>query len=81
MATLPTSINEDTVPVLLSRIGSPLDGDGQLNLLGDMRLRLYDELSEAAVTTAMTNAGFSSPDAVRIVAWLRSNQATKGVGS
>ncbi len=77
MATLPTLINEDTLPILLARIGTPLKGDGQLHLMAGMSLRAVDVLSEASVTTAHTTAGFSTADAATVVAVLDKGKATK----
>ena len=78
MATLPTLINTDTLPVFLVQIGVPLNmGDGQLDLLGGMPLRLCDRVSEAAITSAMTAMSFVSADITTIVTTLRNMQATK----
>jgi hypothetical protein len=74
---LPAVLNEDTLPVLLARIGTPLKGDGQLNLMAGMPLRPADVVSEATVTTAHVTAGFSTADTAAVVAVLHKVKATK----
>jgi hypothetical protein len=77
MSTTLPLVNEDTVPVILARAGTPLKGDGQLHLMAGMPLRIHDLATEATVTTSVTNVGFVDGDVTRIIAHLHNNRATK----
>ena len=51
MATpLPLRLDADTLPVILARIGTPLRGDGQLNLLAEMPARSDQILLNSVLT-------------------------------
>ena len=77
MSTTLPLVNEDTIPVILARAGTPLKGDGQLHLMAGMPLRIHDLATEATVTTAVANVGFVGADVTKIIAHLQKNRATK----
>lgn len=74
---LPAVLNEDTIPVLLARLGTPFRGDGQMNFMVGEPARVGDVLMETTITTAHTNAGFSAGDATKVVAILHTKKASK----
>jgi len=69
---LPLHLDADTLPIILARIGTPLKGDAQLNMLADMGARPMDILSNAVVSAAATGGGLSASDATAIT-----NELTK----
>jgi hypothetical protein len=87
-SSLPLQLNEDTIPVLLARMGTPLKGDGQLHLMAGMAFRVGDVLSEASVTaivpavvaTPAKNGipaqNFTASEAALLVAELHNRGAT-----
>lgn len=59
-------LNDDTIPVLLKVMGTPLKGDAELHLHAGMPLRVADQVDTAVVSTAATAAGFTTNEATAI---------------
>jgi ActR/RegA family two-component response regulator len=60
---LPARLDEDTIPIVLKRLGIALSGDAELHLHAGMPFRMADELSADMVHMAALAAGVSSTDA------------------
>jgi hypothetical protein len=68
--TLPLRLDADTLPVILAKIGTPLKGDAQLNMLAEMPAHPSHILINATVNAAAIAAGFAAGDANKITAEL-----------
>jgi hypothetical protein len=67
---LPRSLDADTLPVILTKIGTPLRGDSQLHLLAEEPAHPNHILSNTTVNAAAITSGYTASDASRITAEL-----------
>jgi hypothetical protein len=74
--TLPSRLDEDTLPVILNQAGVVFMGDGLLSLISASSFRPEDLLSVATVNSALIAWGYSAGDATLVTNELTRRNAT-----
>lgn len=70
-------LNGDTIPVIMKRLGTPLKGDAELHLLGEMPLPISQALSTTTVTNATNASTLASDDKTALIAKLNKHKVIR----